>query len=383
MTILHVPQRMREALGRHRPSAEAMRLALAAVGLWAGVACALALDDPWRTACAGPCFLLACYLVLQLAGADAAAHRAGGEMFARLVPQAATDAPARAPRAVQACRKLADEVQELVAESARSSRAVMSDAAGIAHHCDALARGAEEIASMLEESAAGMEEFAASIERNAASCRDASDRGQEAKAAADAAVQGIGELLGSLRDAAAYTSRVSALAAGIEDIASQTRGLALSASVESARAGSSFQGFAQFAADVRDLAQRSAEAAHRVKDLMGQAVADGADLSRLAASARSAITEAAAHVTSTSPLISEIALASSEQNAGVGQIKMAIEQMATLTQENALAVDEASRIAHALSRESSQLARHFETADQAFAPLAGTDAKGPGAARAG
>jgi methyl-accepting chemotaxis protein len=128
----------------------------------------------------------------------------------------------------------------------------------------------------------------------------------------------------------------------IEGIAFQTNILALNAAVEAARAGEQGRGFAVVASEVRALAQRSAGAAKEIKALIEQSVGQIGDGGRRAEAAGKVIDEIVVSVQQVNQLIGEIAVASSEQSAGVSEINKAILQLESVTQQNAALVEEAS-----------------------------------------
>jgi len=138
------------------------------------------------------------------------------------------------------------------------------------------------------------------------------------------------------------SKRMADIIGVIEGIAFQTNILALNAAVEAARAGEQGRGFAVVASEVRALAQRSAGAAKEIKALIQQSLEQISDGSKKAESAGKVINKIVVSVQQVNQLIGEIATASSEQSAGVGEINKAIVQLESVTQQNAALVEEAS-----------------------------------------
>jgi methyl-accepting chemotaxis protein len=137
------------------------------------------------------------------------------------------------------------------------------------------------------------------------------------------------------------------------------------------------------AGEVRALAQRSAEAAKEIKSLIQQSVAQIGDGSRQAEAAGTVIDEIVVSVQQVNQLIGEIAVASSEQSAGVGEINKAILQLETVTQQNAALVEEASAASLAFQEQADRLnglvARFRVEAAAAPAPAAAAPAATRGA----
>jgi methyl-accepting chemotaxis protein len=134
----------------------------------------------------------------------------------------------------------------------------------------------------------------------------------------------------------------------IEGIAFQTNILALNAAVEAARAGEEGRGFSVVAAEVRNLAQRSAAAAKEIKGLIQTSVERVANGSTLAADAGQTMDEVVKAVKRVTDIMGEISAASSEQSAGIEEISLAVTQMDAGTQQNAALVEEATAAARSL-----------------------------------
>ncbi len=134
----------------------------------------------------------------------------------------------------------------------------------------------------------------------------------------------------------------------IDDIAYQTNLLALNAAIEAARAGEHGKGFAVVAAEVRKLAERSQVAAQEIGELAGNSV-------HLAERAGKLLDEMVPSINKTSDLVQEIASASQEQTAGVGQINNAMGQLNKATQQNASASEELAATAEELGGQAGQL----------------------------
>jgi methyl-accepting chemotaxis protein len=257
---------------------------------------------------------------------------------------------------------------EIVAQVRASSDSVLLAAKEISAGNANLSERTERQASTLEETAAGTEELAATVRDNAANCQRASEFAREAENTARGGAQAVHQVVASMATIESGSKRMADIISTIDQIAFQTNILALNAAVEAARAGEQGRGFAVVAAEVRALAQRSAQAAKEISGLIGQSVAQIADGSRNAEKSGKVIDGIVAGVQQTSGLIAEISAASGEQASGVDEINRSITQLEGVTQQNAALVEQAAASALSFEDEARRLAdlvSRFRTAADA------------------
>ncbi|QYY25980.1 methyl-accepting chemotaxis protein [Diaphorobacter sp. MNS-0] len=239
----------------------------------------------------------------------------------------------------------------VVAGVRANAESVASASAEISQGNHDLSGRTESQASALEETAASMEQLGATVRQNADNARQAN---QLAMNASTVAVQG-GEVVDTMRGINESSRKIADIIGVIDGIAFQTNILALNAAVEAARAGEQGRGFAVVAGEVRALAQRSAEAAKEIKQLITASVERVEQGSQLVDKAGATMTEVVTAIRRVTDIMGEISAASSEQSAGVAQVGEAITQMDQATQQNAALVEEMAAAASSLSGQAREL----------------------------
>ncbi|ACZ77193.1 methyl-accepting chemotaxis protein [Dickeya parazeae] len=253
-------------------------------------------------------------------------------------------------RAMQ--HNLRDTVQTIHA----SSTVIYTGTSEIRQGNDELSRRTDQQAAALQETAASMEELTSTVKNNADNVRQARQISEEAQQMARQGGNITDNVVTTMQSISDSSRRIADITSVINGIAFQTNILALNAAVEAARAGEQGRGFAVVAGEVRNLAQRSAQAAKEIETLIGESVSrvdTGSTLVREAGSAMEGIISSVSRV---HDLMGEISAASDEQSRGIEQIGQAVTEMDGVTQQNAALVQEASAAAASLDEQAQSLA---------------------------
>ncbi|KQW39050.1 methyl-accepting chemotaxis protein [Rhizobacter sp. Root404] len=254
-----------------------------------------------------------------------------------------------------AMARMQASLQRIVGSVLGSSDHVATASAQIAQGNLDLSERTERQASALEQTAASMEQLAATVRQNADNSKQAN---QLALGASAVAIQGgevVRQVVETMRDINASSKRIADIIGVMDSIAFQTNILALNAAVEAARAGEQGRGFAVVANEVRSLAQRSADSAKEIKDLISSSVDRVHQGTTLVDRAGATMSEIVASIRRVSDIVAEISAASAEQSAGVGQVGEAVASMDQATQQNAALVEQSAAAAESLRDHARQL----------------------------
>ncbi len=241
-------------------------------------------------------------------------------------------------------------------ENVRSAAGTITGNSGeLSSAADQLSRRTEQQAASLEETAAALEEITSTVRMSTDRANEASRMVAETKESAGRSGGIVHEAIGAMGRIEESSQKISQIISVIDEIAFQTNLLALNAGVEAARAGEAGRGFAVVAQEVRELAQRSANAAKEIKTLIVNSAEQVKGGVSLVLATGEALKEIEDRVNRVNDHVATIARAASEQSMALGEINSSVNHMDQMTQQNAAMVEETTAASQVLAAESRQL----------------------------
>jgi methyl-accepting chemotaxis protein len=253
------------------------------------------------------------------------------------------------------CNTTSENLANMISKIREASDTINNASSEIAQGNSDLSTRTEQQASSLEETASSMEELTSTVRLNAENANQANGLASQASQVAGNGgdlIQQVVTTMASINDS---SNKISDIIGVIDGIAFQTNILALNAAVEAARAGEQGRGFAVVASEVRTLAQRSANAAKDIKDLISDSVSKVESGNELVSQSGDTMQEIVVAIQRVNDIMSEIAAASAEQASGIDEVSKAVTQMDEMTQQNAALVEEAAAAAESMRTQASDL----------------------------
>jgi len=260
-------------------------------------------------------------------------------------------------RLLQLMEEMRQNLHRVVSEVQHNSDAIASAATEVAAGTLDLSNRTEQQAGSLEQTASASEQLSSTVQHNAENAGQANQLAASASQVASRGGAVMTQVVQTMDDINTSSRKIADIISVIDGIAFQTNILALNAAVEAARAGEQGRGFAVVAGEVRALAGRSAEAAREIKTLIEDSVSKVGVGSTQVAQAGATMQEIVTGIKRVADIVGEIASASREQSAGIGQINAAVTKLDDVTQQNAALVEETSAASSALQEQARQLAQ--------------------------
>ncbi len=248
---------------------------------------------------------------------------------------------------IDGINNLGKEMSQMLSNSLQNGMDLQNDANTLKMAVESLSTASNQQAASLEETAAAMEEMTSNVQQNSQKANDMASMAAQTDASAKEGAELAHRTASAMTEIQEATNSINSAVAIIENIAFQTNILSLNAAVEAATAGEAGKGFAVVAQEVRNLANRSADAAKEIKALAQQAAGKSDEGMQIANDLTRGFEDIASKIEQTTMLVQDVSNASREQMQGIGQINTAITQLDQMTQETAKVAAEADNIANA------------------------------------
>ncbi len=255
--------------------------------------------------------------------------------------------------AIEALRETLTDVRYTAGE-------IKGGTGNLAMSADDLARRTEQQAAALEESSRALHRLSDVVRSTADRARQTATSVNETQAYATQSGEVVAKAVGAMSEINRSSEKIATIIGVIDEIAFQTNLLALNAGVEAARAGEAGRGFAVVAQEVRELAQRCANAAKEIKGLISASSSQVQNGVRLVEQTGSALTEIISHVTGVQRLVADISSATTEQSTGIEEVTRAVAEVELITQRNAAMVEENNAEIHGLRQRVDMLSEKID-----------------------
>lgn len=259
-----------------------------------------------------------------------------------------------------------EALRETLTDVRYTAEEIKGGTGNLAMSADDLARRTEQQAAALEQSSRALHRLSDVVRSTADRARQTATSVNETQAYASRSGEVVAKAVGAMSEINRSSEKIATIISVIDEIAFQTNLLALNAGVEAARAGEAGRGFAVVAQEVRELAQRCANAAKEIKGLISASSTQVQNGVRLVEQTGAALTEIISHVTGVQRLVADISSATTEQSTGIEEVTRAVAEVELITQRNAAMVEENNAEIHGLRQRVDTLSEkidRFRTGD--------------------
>ncbi|WP_343729297.1 methyl-accepting chemotaxis protein [Duganella sp.] len=285
---------------------------------------------------------------------------------------------------LRAMNQMSANLQRMVTQVRSGTDTIASASAQISAGTGDLAQRTEGQAATLEETAATVEQLSTTVANNADKAEQAYKLMDQTASVAREAELAVSTVTATMERISASSRQIGDIVGLMDSIAFQTNLLALNAAVEAARAGEHGRGFAVVAGEVRALAQRSAQSAREIKELIAHSLAEVSGGGRAVKEASATIDDVVRGVLRGAALMGDISNGTREQSLGLQLVNRTLASMDSVTQQNATLVEESLAAIVSLQEQAERLARSvslFKLAGSAREELTVIDMPAPLAAK--
>lgn len=247
------------------------------------------------------------------------------------------------------------QLRETLASVSQSTASIDGGSKEVSQSADDLSKRTEQQAASLEETAAALDQITTNVSNSTKRAEEARALAAQANASASQSGAVVANAVAAMGRIEQSSSQISNIIGVIDEIAFQTNLLALNAGVEAARAGDAGKGFAVVAQEVRELAQRSAQAAKEIKELIRNSAVEVENGVKLVSETGKALKTIENYIVTINDHMNSIATSAREQSVGLNEVNTAVNQMDQVTQQNAAMVEEANAAGANLAAEANRL----------------------------
>lgn len=251
--------------------------------------------------------------------------------------------------------QIKNSLRDMIGNISMTSSDVKDGSEQIAEGSQMLADGTTQQAAAIEQLSASINDIADKVQQSADNASEASKISTQTADTINVQSGEINNMLEAMHEIKKKSDQIQNIIKAIDDIAFQTNILALNAAVEAARAGAAGKGFAVVADEVRNLAAKSAESAQQTGDLINatiEAVNKGTVIAEGSANTMKQVTELS---DKTNMYINDISTATEVQAEAISQIKIGIERISRVVQQNSATAEESAASCQQLSAQSAAL----------------------------
>jgi methyl-accepting chemotaxis protein len=256
---------------------------------------------------------------------------------------------------ISMAKRIAKPLKNIITRLTTRAQELSSSSKEISVSSESLAQGSNEQAASLEETSASLKEMSVRTRQNADNTYQADSLMQQTKSAIEMGVGSMQRMANSINRIKSSADETAKIVKTIDEIAFQTNLLALNAAVEAARAGEAGKGFAVVAEEVRNLARRSAEAAHNTADLIQEAQKNAEEGHSVTAEVEKALLTIQGSAQKVAALMVEVSADSKGQALGIEQVNTAVSEMEAVVQQTAATAEESSSTSVHISENATDL----------------------------